>query len=581
MEYRLRAPEFPIYTPVEQVLVNRGIPYDQINHYLNTTDDDILDPRLIPHLDEGAKMLIKHISQNDKVLIQVDSDCDGYTSAALLMNYLYCLFPSFVNNNISYRVHMGKQHGIIPDTIPEDVKLVIAPDSSSNDYEAHEYLNLSGVDVLVIDHHEADHISKYACIINNQLCDYPTKSLSGVAMVWKFCCYIDMLLKTDHAQKFLDLVALGLVADMMDVRDFETRRLIDKGLQQIRNPYFRGAIDKDQFHFTNEITPIGVAFYIAPLINATTRVGTQEEKLMLFESMLDFRGYELVPSTKRGCKGQAETRVEQACRNCTNIKSRQTKIRDNSLERIEQIIVNQNLLSNKILIVQLDDLITDRNLTGLIANQLMSEYQRPVLILNKIENEDGTITWEGSGRGYDKSRLKDFRGFLENNKYVMYAEGHANAFGIGIKDEDISAFIASTNFALDGFDFTPIYNVDFIYKSDELTPDEVIDIAGMKSLWGQGVEEAEIAVEGIKVHKDNIRILSPDKNPTLKIMLPNGINFMKFRSSEEEYDKLYSELGYVTINIVGECERNIWNNKISPQVMIKDYEIVDRANYYF
>ena len=581
MEYRLRAPEFPIYTSVEQVLVNRGIPYDQINHYLNTTDNDILDPRLIPHLDEGAKMLIKHISQNDKVLIQVDSDCDGYTSAALLINYLYCLFPSFVNNNISYRVHMGKQHGIIPDTIPEDVKLVIAPDSSSNDYEAHEYLNLSGVDVLVIDHHEADHISKYACVINNQLCDYPTKSLSGVAMVWKFCCYIDMLLKTDHAQKFLDLVALGLVADMMDVRDFETRRLIDKGLQQIRNPYFRGAIDKDQFHFTNEITPIGVAFYIAPLINATTRVGTQEEKLMLFESMLDFRGYELVPSTKRGCKGQAETRVEQACRNCTNIKSRQTKIRDNSLERIEQIIVNQNLLSNKILIVQLDDLITDRNLTGLIANQLMSEYQRPVLILNKIENEDGTITWEGSGRGYDKSRLKDFRGFLENNKYVMYAEGHANAFGIGIKDEDISAFITSTNSALDGFDFTPIYNVDFIYKSDELTPDEVIDIAGMKSLWGQGVEEAEIAVEGIKVHKDNIRILSPDKNPTLKIMLPNGINFMKFRSSEEEYDKLYSELGYVTINIVGECERNIWNNKISPQVMIKDYEIVDRANYYF
>lgn len=581
MEYRLRAPEFPIYTPVEQVLVNRGIPYDQINHYLNTTDNDILDPRLIPHLDEGAKMLIKHISQNDKVLIQVDSDCDGYTSAALLINYLYCLFPSFVNNNISYRVHMGKQHGIIPDTIPEDVRLVIAPDSSSNDYEAHEYLNLSGVDVLVIDHHEADHISKYACVINNQLCDYPTKSLSGVAMVWKFCCYIDMLLKTDHAQKFLDLVALGLVADMMDVRDFETRRLIDKGLQQIRNPYFRGAIDKDQFHFINEITPIGVAFYIAPLINATTRVGTQEEKLMLFESMLDFRGYELVPSTKRGCKGQAETRVEQACRNCTNIKSRQTKIRDNSLEKIEQIIVNQNLLSNKILIVQLDDLITDRNLTGLIANQLMSEYQRPVLILNRIENEDGTITWEGSGRGYDKSRLKDFRGFLENNKYVMYAEGHANAFGVGIKDEDISAFIASTNSALDGFDFTPIYNVDFIYKSDELTPDEVIDIAGMKSLWGQGVEEAEIAVEGIKVHKDNIRILSPDKNPTLKIMLPNGINFMKFRSSEEEYDKLYSELGYVTINIVGECERNIWNNKISPQVMIKDYEIVDRANYYF
>lgn len=225
---------------------------------------------------------------------------------------------------------------------------------------------------------------------------------------------------------------------------------------------------------------------------------------------------------------------------------------------------------------------TDRNLTGLIANQLMSEYQRPVLILNKVINEeDGTITWEGSGRGYDKSRLKDFRGFLETNKYIMYAEGHANAFGCGIKDEDIRAFIASTNQALEGFDFTPMYSVDFIYDALELTDEEILSIAEMKCLWGQGLEEAEVAVKNIKIHQGNIMLLSPDRNPTLKITLPNGISFMKFKSSEEEYNKLYSELGYVTINIVGECERNIWNNKISPQVMIKDYEIVDRANYYF
>lgn len=61
----------------------------------------------------------------------------------------------------------------------------------SNDYEIHQYLSSQGTDVLVIDHHEAEKISEYACVINNQLCDYPTKSLSGVAMVWKFCCHID------------------------------------------------------------------------------------------------------------------------------------------------------------------------------------------------------------------------------------------------------------------------------------------------------------------------------------------------------------------------------------------------------
>jgi single-stranded-DNA-specific exonuclease len=53
------------------------------------------------------------------------------------------------------------------ETIPEDVRLVIAPDSSSNDYEVHAALGARGVDVLVIDHHEADKVSPHACVINN------------------------------------------------------------------------------------------------------------------------------------------------------------------------------------------------------------------------------------------------------------------------------------------------------------------------------------------------------------------------------------------------------------------------------
>ena len=69
--------------------------------------------------------------------------------------------------------------------------LVILPDSSSNDYEVHQKLSERGVDVLVIDHHEAEKISEYACVINNQLCDYPNKALSGVGLVYKFCKYID------------------------------------------------------------------------------------------------------------------------------------------------------------------------------------------------------------------------------------------------------------------------------------------------------------------------------------------------------------------------------------------------------
>ena len=133
MEYQLIVPRIPQereLSAVEQVLLNRGILPENVNHYLNTTDNDILDPALIMNVKQGAQMLITHIAQNDKVLIQIDSDCDGYTSAATLINYLNCLFPGFVRNNNFYRIHTGKQHGILLETIPEDVKLVIAPDSS-------------------------------------------------------------------------------------------------------------------------------------------------------------------------------------------------------------------------------------------------------------------------------------------------------------------------------------------------------------------------------------------------------------------------------------------------------------------
>ena len=585
MDYQLITSSIPQtidLSAVERVLTNRGISINEIDHYLNTTDNDILEPTLISNIEEGAKMLIKHISQNDKVLIQIDSDCDGYTSAAVLMNYLNCLFPGFVQNNILYRIHTGKQHGLIPETIPEGVKLVIAPDSSSNDYEEHRQLKEQGIDVLVIDHHEADKISEDACVINNQLCDYPTKSLSGVGMVYKFCSYLDQCGNNDYADQFLDLVALGLVADMMDLRDFETRHLVTRGLEQIRNPYFKGMVKRNEYSLRDGITPIGVAFYIAPYVNATIRMGTQDEKLMLFESMLDYRGYELIPSTKRGCKGQMETRVEQACRNCTNIKSKQTKARDASLNTIERIIEEKNLLENKILVVKLNpEHATDKNLTGLIANQLMSKYQRPVLLLNKIINEDGTVSWEGSGRGYDKSKFDNLREFLNESNLTMYAEGHANALGAGIKDELFEEFINYSNQALDKFDFTPCYKVDFIFNGGDFRGKDIIEIANLKSLWGQGVEEPYIVIEHINVYKDNLQLMSKDKSPTLKITLPNGTSLIKFKSSNEEYEKLYSELGCVTINVVGRCEQNIWNGIVNPQITIEDYEIVGEQKYCF
>ena len=589
MEYRLINPLEKSTSAIEQIFKNRGFKdTDSILKYTNTQDSDILDPKTIDNISDGVKMLISHIKQNNKVMIQVDSDCDGYTSAAVLINYLNRLFPSFVQNNIYYRVHEKKEHGILINTIPTGTKLVIAPDSSSNEYDIHKELKENGIDVLVIDHHNAEKVSEYACVINNQLCDYPTKSLSGVGMVYKFCSFIDSIMNTDFADDYLDLVAVGIVADMMDLRDYETKHLIKRGLASVRNPFIKGLAEKNSFSLKDKITPFGVAFYIAPFINAVTRSGTLAEKLFLFESMLEFKSYEQIPSTKRGCKGQTETRVEQSCRNCINIKKRQGNIRDENIEIVKKIIVDKDLLKNKILFIQLPkEKQTDSNLTGLIANQLMAEYQRPVLLLNQREHEtpEGKeIWWEGSGRGYSKSSLKDFQGFLKWTGLAEYVEGHDNAFGFGIKNENVDEFLSVTNEALKDCDFMPIYDVDIIYDFNNidnyaLLDADVLEIGGMDDCWGQGIEEPFVVFENVKVTASNLTLM---KGSTLKITVQNSnLSFIKFKSSEEEFDALYTPMGVVELNILGICKVNTFNGISKPQIEVKDYEIVKKEEYYF
>ena len=593
MRYQLIAPRDPAMSAVEQVLSNRGIKPEDMDKFKYPSQNDIIDPLKLEHMHEGVQMLMKHVGQNDKIFIQVDSDCDGYTSAAILINYLNCLFPHFVQTKISYRIHDGKQHGLLTETIPEDIKLVIAPDSSSNDYEQHKELYDRGIDVLVLDHHEAEKYSEYACVINNQMCDYPTKSLSGAGVVYKFCCYIDDLLGYTYADDYVDLATTGIIADVMPLKDLEIRQIILKGMQGFRNPLLKTMVAEDNFHFQGKaLTPFNIAWYIAPYINAITRSGSQSEKQVVFESMIDFLAYKTIPSTKRGYKGQFETRVEQAVRTCKNVKNRQTKAKDNAIEAVLRTIEEENLLENKILAIRLDPkYAADKNLTGLIANGLLDTYCRPILILNKIEEEieeeiDGkniikkVVKWQGSGRGYDKANLGSLRDLLEQSGLVDYAQGHAMAFGVSFPEENYEALVQYVNEAYKDFDCTPIYLVDLIWNgANDLSSQAFAEIADEEKIWGKGVEDPLIAIENFRIYGNQLRLFGLDKGkPTLNIQLDDGSSLVKFKSSEEEYELLHSDLGYVIINAVGTCARSTWG---IPQFNIKDYEVIGKEDYYF
>jgi single-stranded-DNA-specific exonuclease len=577
MKYKLIAERNQNLTASQQVLVNRGIPFASIDQYLRTTDEVLIDGKLLDNMAMGIQLLVKHIMGDSKILIQVDSDADGYTSAAVLYNYLYKMAPSKVGN-ISFRIHNGKEHGIIlEETLNRGYNLVIIPDAGSNQYAEHKALKEAGIDVLVLDHHDCEHYSEDAVVINNQLSErYENKAISGVGVVYKFCKVIDELTKQNIADNYLDLVALGMVADMMDMRSIETKHLVGKGLANIQNPFFKGLVERQAFSLGATITPIGVAFYIAPLINATIRVGTQEEKMVMFKSMLENTAYAMIPSTKRGCKGQLETLVEQATRNSINIKSRQKRMTDEGVEKIEAIIARDNLTENQIIVVETSTLL-DSRLTGLVANKLMAKYQKPVLLLRRGEN--GMM--QGSGRGYDKSEFNNFKEFLGESDLFEYAEGHQSAFGAGIKEENIDEFMAYSNEMLSEYDFDASYKVDFILDANDIKLQDILDVANMKPLWGKGMDEAYVIVKGIRLTKDKVQLLSRDRNPTLKITLGGGLSLIKFGSNLAEFEKLCPESGYVEIDVCGKCSINEWNGNISPQILVEKYEVVNVATYYF
>lgn len=579
MQYKLINEDNIQGSALYRVLKNRGITDPQ--HYLNTTDADIINPATIRNVPEAAKVLVKHIYNNSDIFVNVDSDCDGYTSAALMINYLYRAFPGFATSHIAWGMHADKGHGLLMEQIlPAKPQLVICPDAGSNEYAYHKLLKEKGIDVIIIDHHNTDYYSEDAIVVNNQLDEnYPTKSLSGVGMVYKFCSYIDELLETSYATDMLDIAALGIIADVMELKDYETRRLIDKGLSNIENPYIKAMVAKNEYSLKGKVTPTGVAWYIAPAVNAVTRVGTAKEKEILFQAFLNHKAYTLVPSTKRGHKiGDTETIVEQACRICNNVKNRQNKTRDTLVENIEFQIKSEHLLDNKILFIKLEEPTEDsKSITGLIANKLMSTYGHPVMLLNKtFDDETGELTWAGSGRNNPAAGVESLQQLAMDSGYFTLAQGHDNALGIAIPDSNVDAFLAYSNGLLKDCDFSLTYNVDVEFLANKIDAADILELADAENIWGQGVDEPLVAIKNVSITKDNINLFGS----TLKISLPENISIVKFKSSQDEFDTLYPGEGCVIIDVVGRCMRNTgWDN--GPQIIMEDYNIVRKQEYYF
>lgn len=569
MKCRLVNPE--LNSPyLENLLRERGV--EDVKEYIKPTQNYLNDPAKLDNIEKGAELYLNVIKHNGNILIVVDSDCDGFTSATIIYQYTKKIAPEI---KISYLLHEGKQHGLQDhiDTIldkGDSYDLIILPDSSSNDYKYHEQLKDIRIPALVLDHHLTDvEISDNAVVINNQLSkNYPNKELTGAGVTYQFCRYIDNLLKVDYADYFMDLAAWGIIGDMGSVLEMENRYIIEKGLSNIHNFFFQTLIDKQSYSMNDKVNSTTVAFYIVPLINAMIRVGTMEEKERLFGAFID--GTKKVSSNKRGAKGTEELLAVESARECTNAKNRQNKIKDNAVDSLEAKIYKLGLIDNKVLFVRLDD--DDdfpSELNGLVAMQLSAKFKKPTIVARL--NEEGFI--RGSARGLNESELSDFKTFLTDSGYFEYALGHANAFGCSINNKYLSDFHNYANDKLKDIDFGEnVYDVNFISSANNKELEKIVnDLGSYPQLWGQHNPEPLIYIKDINLTPNDIQIIGKNKD-TIKFE-KFGITYIQFHAKQLIED--LSNLNDIKMEIVGKANINEWMGRITPQVFIEGYEVSD------
>ena len=558
------------------LLATRGV-YD-IKEFINPSVFHLSNPRLFTNIDAGCNLL-DDITYNhqSKILIVVDSDVDGFTSGAIVYSYIKAIAPW---QSIDYVLHEHKQHGLqdhIDYLMDLDFvyDLIILPDSSTNDFEYHEALGARGTKFLVLDHHDLEttkDISQYAVIINNQTSElYPNKDLTGAGVAWQFCRYhesADGTCETPITDKLIDLAALGICGDMGSVLNLENRFIMKQGFSHITNYFFQCAIEKQSFSMGGVVNPTTVAFYIVPMMNAMIRVGTQDEKERLFLALID--GHQEVACNKRGAKGtMAEVAIE-SLRECTNAKSKQTRITDQMVEKLEQKIFKYDLLENKILFIRLeedDDFPAEIN--GLIAMKLAARFKRPTIVARL--NEEGYD--RGSIRNVADCELSDLKAFLNDSGYFEYVQGHPNAAGCSINDNDLRAFHEYANEALQHIDFNEgAYDVNFERDAkDKDLEDLVFELGSYPELWGQQNPEPLIYVHDLYVLPSEIQVMGAKKD-TLKIE-KNGVAFMKFHATDmiEQLNKCNE----IKMNIVGRANINEWMGNETAQIFIENWEVID------
>lgn len=356
--------------------------------------------------------------------------------------------------------------------------------------------------------------------------------------------------------KYLDLVAASLISDMCDMKySYENRYYLNIGskISNVTNPFLIEMARSMKKSKKDKFTIEDFGFGIAPIINATIRLGKKEDKENLFNALIGVD--ELTPHRGKAVSYSSKARLIGA-----NLQKKQKEEKVRIAEMVKEELEEEGLQENTVIIYIDREKKIDKSLRGLTCNQLLDFYERPIL-LGSID-ENGFLS--GSARGYGEQM--NFKSICENTGLFEYTKGHDNSFGFSIEEGKIEEFLkyVNKNITIKEKDI----NVEKIY--DEFVPkDDVKKIVSYENLWCHDIKPPLYLIKNAEFKVGDIK-----KKGTSTYEFKNkNMEITKYFCSKASYEELVKDKNdddYITLDVLAE-----FRYKFGRKIIIKDWERIN------
>lgn len=408
------------------LLCQRGIVEpDRVAAFLSAAAYQPTAAAALPEMPQAIARIKLALQAGQTIAIWGDFDADGITATAVLWEGLGHFLVRGDRLFFYIPDRLKESHGISVKGIDQlrsqlqqqdrNLDLIISCDNGSTSLEAINYANELGIDVIVTDHHTLPDLRPpVAAIVNPRYLpeEHPLFHLSGVAVAYKLMeALYDQFPERDRdsLEKLLDLVAIGLVADLVNLKD-DCRYLAQRGIERLRQKQRLGVkLLLEQCKQAGD-RPIDISFGIAPRLNAVSRIWGDVRKCV-----------ELLTTDDPNLAKQLVAQTEIAN---TERKALQRLV----FKQVQAKIAQLDLSTTGIIV--LVDAQWSVGVLGLVAGQVVAEYGRPT-ILSTLE--DGIA--RGSARSLSGINLYEL---LKGQEHLLLGfGGHPLAGGLSFKFENL------------------------------------------------------------------------------------------------------------------------------------------------